>query len=396
MSLLLSQVNSGASLGSPLKKNPLVLDPAWEILSPPLQQVERTYVRCGESKLSYFGGCDYFRLSSHALVLKALQDGLQKYGLNVAASRSTTGNHELYERLEARLAEFFDAPAAVLLSSGYLANLAVTQALAGTRSHALIDERAHASLRDAAQFLNCPVVSFKSRDAGDLAKTLRRIGPKTRPLILTDGMFSHDGSFPPMKKYLQVLPQNGLVLLDDAHGAGVLGKTGKGTLEQTGVTRRGIIQTIALSKAFGVYGGAILCDTDLRKLILAKSRLFNGNTPLPLPLANAVMKAIDILSSSNSLRTRLLQNIKRVKAALQKMGHPTTDSLSPIIPLIPRHPDEVPQLKRELIANGVFPSFIKYPAGADTGYFRFAISSEHSRAQIDRLLRFFKNRSGRP
>src|SRR5437868_1424289 len=93
-------------------------------LSQPLQQVERTYVRFGNRKLSYFGGCDYFRLSSHPSIIQALEDGLKRYGLTVAASRSTTGNHALYERLESRLAKFFQAPRAVLLSSGYLANLA--------------------------------------------------------------------------------------------------------------------------------------------------------------------------------------------------------------------------------------------------------------------------------
>src|SRR5882724_10113 len=134
---------------------------AARVLSPPLQQVGRTFVRFGKKKLSYFGGCDYFRLSSDPRVLKAFRDGLKTFGMTVAASRSTTGNHELYELLELRLAKFFDAPAALLLSSGYLTNLAVAQALAGTVSHALLDERAHASLVDAAQFLDCPIIKFK-------------------------------------------------------------------------------------------------------------------------------------------------------------------------------------------------------------------------------------------
>src|ERR1041385_2234630 len=117
--------------------NPQLPNPNFT-LAAPLQQVDRTYVRFGRTRLSYFGGCDYFRLSTQPALRRALLTGLKKFGLTVAASRSTTGNHEIYERLESRLAQFFDAPAAVLLSSGYLGNLALAQALAGTFSPALI------------------------------------------------------------------------------------------------------------------------------------------------------------------------------------------------------------------------------------------------------------------
>jgi 7-keto-8-aminopelargonate synthetase-like enzyme len=356
------------------------------VLSPPLQQVERTFVRFGKRKFSYFGGCDYFRLSSDARVLRAFHDGLKTYGLTVAASRSTTGNHKLYELLEERLAKFFSAPAALLLSSGYLTNLAVAQALVGAVSHVLIDERAHASLVDAAQFLNSPVFKFRHRDASDLKKLLQRIGRSTKPIVLTDGMFSHDGSIAPLKGYLRILPRNGLVLLDDAHAAGVLGKTGKGTVEHAGVSRRQVIQTIALSKAFGVYGGAILCNHELRKTIESKSRLFSGNTPLPLPIASAALKAVEILATGKALRTQFLNKIGHVKTRLRRAGIHTPDTPCPIIAVVPRDGDDVPRLKQRCLANGVFPSFIKYPGGPSHGYFRFALSSEHTAAQLDSLV----------
>jgi len=356
---------------------------AARVLSPPLRQVGRTFVLFGKRKLSYFGGCDYFRLSSDRRVLKAFRDGLKTFGLTVAASRSTTGNHELYELLEMRLAEFFDAPVALLLSSGYLSNLAVAQALVGTVSHALLDERAHASLVDAAAFLNCPTLRFKHRDVSDLGKNLRRIGRAPRPIVLTDGMFSHDGSIAPLKDYLGILPRNGLILLDDAHAAGVLGRTGQGTIEHAGVSRQQVIQTIALSKAFGVYGGAILCNHDLRQTVESKSRLFSGNTPLPLPIAGGALKATEILATGKALRTRLLKNIERVKGVLGAIGIKTPDTPCPIIAVVPRHSDDVRKLKQCCLANGVSPPYIHYPGGPSGGYFRFAVSSEHSPAQID-------------
>jgi len=262
-------------------------------LPSPLQQIDRKYVLYRGKRFSYFGGCDYFRLASHPKVLRAAREGLATFGLNVSASRATTGNHQLYDRLELELANFFDVETALLLPNGYITNLAVAQTLAGRFSHALVDGRAHPSLEDAAQFLECPIVKFHHRDVEDLARVLRRLGSGVRPILLTEGMFSHDGSVAPLEAYLKVLPKDSLVLLDDAHGAGVLGKTGKGTAEYAGVSRRRIIQTVTLSKAFGVYGGAILATRRLREQIIARSRLFTGSTPLPLPLASAALEAVD-------------------------------------------------------------------------------------------------------
>src|ERR1017187_5076278 len=159
----------------------------------PLQQLDRTCVLWRNRKLIYFSGCDYFRLASHPAVLKAARAGLSKFGLNVAASRLTTGNHKIYQALEKELAKFFAAGDALLLSSGYMTNLAVAQALAGQFSHALVAARAHPALLDAANWLECPVIKFKHRDADDFSKTIARCGCGARPIVLTDGMFSHDG-----------------------------------------------------------------------------------------------------------------------------------------------------------------------------------------------------------
>jgi 7-keto-8-aminopelargonate synthetase-like enzyme len=356
----------------------------------PLQQVDRTCVRYRQRKLSYFSGCDYFRLASHPRVMAALQTGVKQYGLNVAASRLTTGNHRLYRELEAELAGFFAAEAALLVSSGYVTNLVVAQALAGHFSHALVDDRAHPSLSDAARFLDCPVLQFKSQDTEALAHAMHRCGPGSKLLVLTDGMFSHDGSAAPLAEYLAILPKDALVLVDDAHGAGVLGRTGKGTVEHAGVSRRRIIQTVTLSKAFCAYGGAILGSAALRQRILDKSSIFVGSTPLPLPLANAALAGVRILKADRSLRRRLVENAAYVKAALRAAGLTPAETPGPIVPLSPRHPGEAARLQRALLAAGIFPPFIKYPGGPPSGYFRFVISSEHSRAQLNGLIKVLR------
>jgi 7-keto-8-aminopelargonate synthetase-like enzyme len=354
--------------------------------SAPLQQIDRTYVRSGRRKLSYFSGCDYFRLASHPRVQAALQSGLKQYGLNVAASRLTTGNHVVYGRLEAALAAFFKAESALLVSTGYLANLVAAQALKGNFSHVLMDDAAHPSLADAAQFFDCPILRFQSRDVADAVRAAKRCGPGSRLILLTDGMFSRDGSAAPLRDYLKALPRDARLLVDDAHGAGVLGQTGRGTPEHAGVDRRRLIQTVTLSKAFGVYGGAILSDTALRQRILDRSHMFVGSTPLPLPLANAALCAVQILKSDSSLRQRLTRNSDYVKTALRKAGFPVPEAPGPIVCLPEMRPSAVRKLKAALLSAGIYPPFIKYPGGPATGYFRFVISSEHTRQQLDALL----------
>jgi 8-amino-7-oxononanoate synthase len=345
------------------------------------QQVGRTCVLFHRRQFSYFAGCDYFRLSSHPQVIKAIATGLKKYGLNVAASRITTGNHALYRELEAALARFFGAPAALLASNGYASNSVVAQTLRGDFSHVIIDAKAHVSLRDASRLFECPVLEFKHRDPADLRRVLSRAGRNIKPILLTDGVFTYEGEIAPLREYLKILGPRGMILLDDAHSAGVIGRTGRGTVEFEKVSRERIIQTITLSKAFGVYGGAVLCSRALREKMIAKSAMFAGSTPLPLPLANAALCAIHLLSKDRSFLRRLNHNVRYVKTAL---GLPLTPV--PVIAVKPKNPAQAAAIRRNLIAHRIFPSFIKYPGGPVGGYLRIVISSEHSKKQLNDLL----------
>jgi glycine C-acetyltransferase/8-amino-7-oxononanoate synthase len=351
-----------------------------------LRQVDRTYVLWNKRRLSYFAGCDYFRLSSHPAILRALKQGLKDYGLNVAASRLTTGNHVLFTRLEEALAGFFDAPAALLTAGGYATNLIAAQALREDFSHVLIDAGAHVSLRDACRFFPRPALEFKHRDAPSLARQLRRLPAKARPLVLTDGVFARDGEIAPLREYLRVLPPRGMILLDDAHAAGVIGANGRGTVEHAGVSRRRIIQIVTLSKAFGAYGGAVLCERRLRDKIIARSGIFAGTTPAPLPLANAALAAMDLLRRDPGLRRRLIRNLNYIKTALRAGGIAVPATPVPVVCIVPCDARQTASMRRRLLAHGVFPSFMRYPGGPVNGYYRFAISSEHTQKQLDNLL----------
>ena len=316
-------------------------------------------------------------------MLRALRDGAKKCGVNVAASRSTTGNHELFGELEKMLAKFFKAERAALFSSGYVTNLALTQTFAGEFTHALIDERVHGSLRDAAEFLKCPIRLFRHRDAKDFSRTLKSFGAKARPLAMTDGMFSHDGSLAPLREYLDVLPPRATLLVDDAHGAGTLGRNGRGTPEVCGALDERVVQTISLSKALGAYGGAVLGSAQIVGKVQEQSRIFNGNTPLPLPLASAALASLRVLKSDRSLRARLNANTARIKQSLAAVKLPVTDNISPVVAITPRNARHAARVTRELLRAGIFPSLIHYAGFPPC--FRFAISSEHTRRQLDTL-----------
>jgi 7-keto-8-aminopelargonate synthetase-like enzyme len=249
-----------------------------------------------------------------------------------------------------------------------------------------VDERAHPALLDAANQLNCPALKFKHRDADDFARAIARCGRGARPMALTDGMFSHDGSVAPLGAYLKILPRDGWLLVDDAHGAGVLGSSGRGAIEYENVSRRQIIQCVTLSKAFGVYGGAVLGPRELRRKIFARSRSFVGSTPLPPPLANAALQSVKLLSRhGKKLRRCLNQNTAYVKAALRAAGWVIPETPGPIIPIHAHTGSEARALKKHLLAAGIYPPFLKYPGGDANGYFRFVISSGHRRAQLDQL-----------
>ncbi|MFM8470462.1 MAG: aminotransferase class I/II-fold pyridoxal phosphate-dependent enzyme [Limisphaerales bacterium] len=351
----------------------------------PLQQVDRVFVRWRGRRLVYFAGCDYHRLASHPRVLAAVQRGLKEFGLNVASSRKTTGNHALYEQLELELARFFRAERAVLLDNGYMTNLAVAQALRGEFTHVLLDARSHTSVADAAVLLGAKMVTFAHRDVADFTRQLRGLGKGARPIVFTDGMFSHDGSVAPLAEYLAVLPANGALLVDDAHGAGVLGRAGQGTPSHCGVRDARVIQTVTLSKAFGAFGGAILGTRVVAEAILTKSRCFTGATPVPLPLAAGALESLRVFRAQPKLQARLHANAAWLKAQLCAGGLALPDAPGPIVPVIHKSAKEVARLKRRLLASGIHPPFIRYPGGPEGGYFRFVVSSQHTRGQLARL-----------
>jgi len=351
-----------------------------------LQFLGVNQVRGRGRPLLYFSGCDYYRFARDPALARAMRVSLAEHGLNVAASRATTGNHKIYGQLEKELAGFFGAEAALIMPDGYLAPVAAAQSLAGEFTHAWVDEFAHGALADAARMLECPVKQFKHRYAADLARRISKCGRTARHIVLTDGMFSHDGSVAPLRDYLKILPARGIVLVDDAHGAGVVGATGRGSLEHEGVGRERIVQCVTLSKAFGVYGGAVLASRAQRGRIVERSRSFTGTTPLPPPLAGAALAALKQMRGSAARHKALLQNVFLVRTKLTGAGWALPETPGPIVRLPVMSGPEANLLKKRLLAAGIYPPFLRYGAASAQGAFRFVISSEHTRRQLECLI----------
>ena len=360
--------------------------PLAQGLAEPLRQVGRTFVQVGNRRLIYFGGCDYHRMASDPEVLKAFQNGVAELGLNVSASRKTTGNHQAYQELESRLAGFFGAQAAVLVANGFLTNVAVAEALRGEVDHVFMDERAHSSLAMACLHFKCRITKFPHRSSEALAKVVCSIQAGKRLALLTDGLFAHDGSVAPLLEYNRVLPASAWLIVDDSHGAGVLGSRGRGSAEQLGLKRRRMIQTVTLSKAFGAFGGAVLAERKVVDAIIQKSTVFAGATPFPLPFAKAALQAMKLMHSKPGILKRLRSNAVFVKQRLIDAGVLCESTPGPIVSVVPRNASHASNLKRRLLSKGIYPPLIRYGTGPKGGHFRFAISGEHTTEQLEKLV----------
>ncbi len=355
---------------------------------PILEPTDITRVWHRGRRLSYFAGSDYFRLSWHETVRSAVAEAARNAGINAAASRLTTGNLPIYCELEQALGRYFRGGTATLTSSGYAAPLVAAQALAAHHTHVLIDARAHACLVDAARLTGLPTRPFLHRDPASLATALRRCGRAARALVLTDGLFPPAGNPAPIRDLCDVVPPPHTLLVDDAHGVGVLGRRGRGTVEWSGVPLRRVVLTCTLSKALGAYGGVVLGPRSLRAAVLERSGLFTGNTVLPPPIAAGALAALTVLEREGpARRARLEANVQNARAAFSDAGLAVPAGPAPtFVVALPSERDNR-RLEKALLDAGIYPSLIRYPNGPCDRFFRFAVSSEHTVAEVEALRR---------
>jgi 7-keto-8-aminopelargonate synthetase-like enzyme len=332
-------------------------------------------------------GCDYLGLSEDSVIRKAWLEASASGPLQTGASRATTGDHPVYRRAETAIADFLNEPGAILTATGYLASLAVAQGLRDIATHVVIDESAHSCVQDGARLSGLPVIPFASGDARALRSVLRGLPPSARPLVATDGVYGIRGGMAPLTDYMQALPASGWLWVDDAHGLGSVGQTGRGSPEFFGLRDSRLIRSVTFSKALAVAGGAVIGEASLIEHIRTRAGAYLGSSAPPLAIAAAITAAVVRVHRLPGRVRRLQELARRFSTALPTRPEILNDPRTPVTAIHPRDAAQAQRLSEALTQAGFVPPRIRYPGGPGGGFFRIALKATHSRSQIDRLSR---------
>jgi glycine C-acetyltransferase len=335
---------------------------------------------------------NYLGLANHPKVVAAAKEATKKYGVGPAAVRSIAGTLDLHLELERRLAKFKGAQEVITFQSGFTANLATIPALVTKEDVIFSDRLNHASIIDGCRLSAARVVAYEHIDPASLDSAVKEnAGTYRRGLVVTDGVFSMDGDIAPLPALCDVAQKYGLMLMvDDAHGEGVLGKGGRGIVDHFGLHGKVDIEVGTLSKAFGVVGGLVAGQKVIVDWLRQRGRPFLFSSAVTAPDAAACIAAIDLLESSTELVDRLWDNARYFKAEMKKLGFDTGVSETPITPVMLGEAPLAQQFSRELFENGVFAMAIGFPTVAKgKARIRVMISAAHDRDDLGQGLQAF-------
>lgn len=354
-----------------------------------IEQTIATAVWIDGVELVCFAGCNYLGLAHEPRVLSAASGAAARYGLSTSASRETSGNTPEHEGLEAEAAAFVSRGRAtgLLLPDGYTANLAAAQGLAEDHTFAVVDERAHKSLGDAARLAGLGVVTYPHADADALVGVLA--GLDGRAVVMTDGVFTADGRVAPVRSLAGALRAGDTLLVDDCHGFCVLGEDGRGTCDAFGLCAgEGLVITTTLAKGLGCGGGMVIGDERLIGAMRARSSAYICTTPVSPLVACAAREALRIVAGDPGRVGRLQRNAALLVEVCPDEGRGDGAPATPIAAFTPWGGISGDAMSGVLRARGVYVPWMSYPGGpggAGSSYFRASVTSEHSEDQI-RLL----------
>jgi len=334
---------------------------------------------------------NYLGLANDPRIKEAAKRAIDAYGVGPGAVRTIAGTMSLHIELEKRLAEFKRAEACISLQSGFTANLATIPAIVGRGDVIFSDELNHASIIDAIRLSRAQVVRYRHGDVADLQRVIAETMEYNRRLIVTDGVFSMDGDVAPLDKICEVAEAHNIMLMvDDAHGEGVLGEGGRGIVDHFGLHGRVDIEVGTLSKAFGVVGGLVAGKQAIIDWLRQRGRPFLFSSAMTVPDTAACLEAVNILQSSTELVDRLWANAALFRKGMQEMGFDTGHSETPIVPVMLGEAPLAQQFSRRLFAEGVFAMAIGYPT-VPQGKARIRVmnSAAHSEADIQQALSVF-------
>ena len=335
---------------------------------------------------------NYLGLANHPRMCKAAQDAIDKYGVGPGAVRTIAGTIDLHKELERRIAAFKGVEAAITFQSGFCANGATIPALVGKEDVIFSDELNHASIIDGSRLSGARIVRFAHANAADLkAKIEENKGTYRRALCITDGVFSMDGDIAPLDEIYAVTSQYDVMLMvDDAHGEGVVGKGGRGIVDHFNLHGKVDIEIGTFSKAFGVVGGIVAGNAAIIEWLTQRGRPFLFSSATPAADVAACIAAIDLLEESTELVDRLWENGRYFKTEMQKLGFDTGVSTTPITPVILGEAALAHQFSRELFDMGIFATALGFPTvPRGKARIRVMLSAAHSREDLDQALAAF-------
>jgi glycine C-acetyltransferase len=336
---------------------------------------------------------NYLGLANHPRLIEAARRSLDAYGLGPAAVRSIAGTMEPHLELERRLASFKGVEAAVTFQSGFNANLGTIPALAGKEDVIFSDELNHASIIDGSRLSGATIVRYAHADADDLRRTVEANRDRgfRRSVIITDGVFSMDGDVAPLDAIHAVAEEHGcLLIVDDAHGEGVLGRGGRGIVDHFGLHGKVDVEIGTLSKAFGVVGGVAAGRPEIIDWLRQRARPFLFSSAMTVPDVAACLAAVDLLEESDELVRRLWENTDYFKGQIRSLGFDTGGSTTPITPVMLGEAPLAQAFSRELFQAGVFAMAIGFPTvPRGKARIRVMLSAAHGRDDLDQGLEAF-------
>ncbi len=334
---------------------------------------------------------NYLGLANDERLRRAAQDAIERFGVGPAAVRSIAGTLSLHLELERRLAEFKRAEATISFQSGFNSNLATIPALVGKEDVIFSDELNHASIIDGARLSGAKIVRYTHNDAEGLEDAITRTNGYRRAIIVSDGVFSMDGDMAPLPQIVEVAERHNLILMvDDAHGEGVLGRGGRGIVDHYNLHGRVDVEVGTTSKAFGVVGGYVAGKKEIVEWLRQRGRPFLFSSAVTPADAAACLAVVDILDASDDLVSRLWENTRYFQREMQQLGFNTGQTQTPITPVMLREASLAQKFSRALFDNDVFAMAIGYPTVPQgKARIRVMISAAHSREDLDRGLEVF-------
>lgn len=335
---------------------------------------------------------NYLGLANHPRIIEAAQKAMEQFGVGPGAVRTIAGTMGLHVELDQRMAQFKHVNSAITFQSGFAANIGVIPALVGKEDAIFSDELNHASIIDGSKLSRAKIIRFDHASADDLSDKLQKHrSDYRRAMVITDGVFSMDGDVAPLDKIYEVSKEHDTILMvDDAHGEGVLGEGGRGIVDHFGLHGKVDVEVGTFSKAFGVVGGVVAGNEKVVEWLQQRGRPFLFSSAMTVPDVAACVAAVDLLEESTELVDRLWENTKLFQSEMKSMGFDTGKTQTPITPVMLGEAQLAQEFSRELYEAGVFGMAIGFPTVArGAARIRVMISAAHSNDDLEQGLEAF-------